>query len=128
MERIDIPNRLNRQFAVDAPNQVWCLDIIYVWAQGRWHYLAIVLDLFTRRLVGGAFATRPDADLVVQALDMSYEQLGRPQGLLFHLDQGGASMQGGSSGNACGATGYNRARAAAVSAGTTPRWRGCSAA
>ena len=89
VERIDIPNRLNRQFVVDAPNQVWCGDITYVWAEGRWHYLAAVLDLFTRRVVGWAFWTRPDADLVVQALDMAYEQRGRPQGLMFHSDQGG---------------------------------------
>ncbi|WP_338929460.1 IS3 family transposase [Ralstonia pseudosolanacearum] len=89
VERIDIPNHLNRQFEVDAPNQIWCGDITYVWAQGRWHYLVAVLDLFTRRVVGWAFSTRPDADLVVQALDMAYEQRGRPQGLLFHSDQGG---------------------------------------
>lgn len=49
----------------------------------------MVLDLFTRRVVGWAFSTRPDADLVVQALEMAYEQRGRPQGLLFHSDQGG---------------------------------------
>lgn len=89
VERIDIPNHLNRQFAVDAPNQIWCGDITYVWVQGCWHYLAAVLDLFTRRVVGWAFSTRPDADLVVQALEMAYEQRGRPQGLLFHSDQGG---------------------------------------
>lgn len=89
VERIDIPNRLNRQFVVDAPNQVWCGDITYVWAQGRWHYLAAVLDLFTRRVVGWAFSTRPDADQVVRALNMPYEQRGRPQGLMFHSDQGG---------------------------------------
>ena len=47
VERVDIPNRLNRQFAVNAPNQVWCGDITYVWAQGRWYYLAAVLDLFS---------------------------------------------------------------------------------
>ncbi|MGS0896643.1 IS3 family transposase [Burkholderia stagnalis] len=89
VERIDIPNHLNREFEVGTPNQVWCGDITYVWAQGRWHYLAVVLDLFTRRVVGWAFSTRPDADLVVQALEMAYEQRGRPQGLLFHSDQGG---------------------------------------
>ncbi len=89
VERIDIPNHLNRQFEADAPNQVWCGDITYVWAQGRWHYLAAVLDLFTRRVVGWALSTRPDADLVVQALEMAYEQRGRAQGLLFHSDQGG---------------------------------------
>lgn len=43
VERIDIPNHLNREFEVGAPNQVWCGDITYVWAQGRWHYLAAVL-------------------------------------------------------------------------------------
>ena len=89
VERIDILNYLNRQFVVDAPNQVWCGDITYVWAQGCWHYLAAVLDLYTRRVVGWAFSTRPDADLVVQALEMAYEQRGRPQGVMFHSDQGG---------------------------------------
>lgn len=89
VERIDIPNHLNRQFVVDAPNQVWCGDITYIWAQGCWHYLAAVLDLYSRRVVGWAFSTRPDADLVVQALEMAYEQRGRPQGLMFHSDQGG---------------------------------------
>lgn len=47
VERPDIPNRLNREFATGHPNQVWCGDITYVWAQGRWHYLAAVLDLHT---------------------------------------------------------------------------------
>ena len=45
VERPDIPNRLNREFTTEHPNQVWCGDITYVWAQGRWHYLAAVLDL-----------------------------------------------------------------------------------
>lgn len=80
---------MNRQFDVAAPNQVWCGDITYVWAQGRWHYLAVVLDLFTRRVVGWAVSSHPDADLVVQALTMAYEQRGCPQGVLFHSDQGG---------------------------------------
>ncbi|KSQ89027.1 transposase, partial [Pseudomonas aeruginosa] len=52
VERPDIPNRLNREFATEHPNQVWCGDITYVWAQGRWHYLAAVLDLHTRRVIG----------------------------------------------------------------------------
>ena len=42
VERVDIPNHLNREFTVAAPNQVWCGDITYVWAQGRWYYLAVV--------------------------------------------------------------------------------------
>ncbi len=67
VERPDIPNRLNRDFAVQRPNQVWCGDITYVWAQGRWHYLAAVLDLHTRRVVGWAFSAKPDAELVIKA-------------------------------------------------------------
>ncbi|MDX7825483.1 DDE-type integrase/transposase/recombinase, partial [Aeromonas caviae] len=67
-ERPDIPNHLAREFAAPQPNQVWCGDITYVWAGGRWHYLAAVLDLHTRRVVGWAMSGRPDADLAVKAL------------------------------------------------------------
>ncbi|MFG8037111.1 IS3-like element IS222 family transposase [Pseudomonas aeruginosa] len=88
VERPDIPNRLNREFATEHPNQVWCGDITYVWAQGRWHYLAAVLDLHIRRVIGWAFSAKPDAELVIKALDMAYEQRGRPQQVLFHSDQG----------------------------------------
>ncbi|EOE8062673.1 IS3 family transposase [Pseudomonas aeruginosa] len=84
VERPDIPNRLNREFATEHPNQMWCGDITYVWAQGRWHYLAAVLDLHTRRVIGWAFSAKPDAELV----DMAYEQRGKPQQVLFHSDQG----------------------------------------
>ncbi|HGM4300769.1 TPA: IS3 family transposase [Pseudomonas aeruginosa] len=88
VERPDIPNRLNREFTVQRANQVWCGDITYVWAQGRWYYLAAVLDLHTRRVIGWAFSAKPDANLVIKALDMAYEQRGKPQQLLFHSDQG----------------------------------------
>ncbi|HCD6285281.1 TPA: IS3 family transposase, partial [Pseudomonas aeruginosa] len=87
VERPDIANRLNREFATKHPNQVWCGDITYVWAQGRWHYLAAVLDLHTRQVIGWAFSAKPDAELVIKALDMAYEQRGRPQQVLFHSDQ-----------------------------------------
>ncbi|WP_139329132.1 IS3 family transposase [Aeromonas hydrophila] len=87
-ERQDIPNHLAREFAAPQPNQVWCGDITYVWAGGRWHYLAAVLDLHTRRVVGWAMSGRPDADLAVKALDMAYQQRGCPSGVLFHSDQG----------------------------------------
>ncbi|WP_368229181.1 IS3 family transposase [Aeromonas sp. R10-1] len=87
-ERPDIPNHLAREFAAPQPNQVWCGDITYVWAGGRWHYLAAVLDLHTRRVVGWAMSGRPDAELAVKALDMAYQQRGCPSGVLFHSDQG----------------------------------------
>ncbi|KSS27323.2 hypothetical protein APB62_29760 [Pseudomonas aeruginosa] len=60
----------------------------YIWAQGRWHYLAAVLDLQTRRVIGWALSVKPDAELVIKALDMAYEQRGKPQQVLFHSDQG----------------------------------------
>lgn len=88
VERPDIPNVLDRQFTVAAPNTAWCGDITYIWAQGRWHYLAVILDLYSRRVVGWAMSSRPDADLVIKALDRAYEMRGRPQGVLFHSDQG----------------------------------------
>ncbi|MCH7373829.1 IS3 family transposase [Aeromonas sp. MR19] len=87
-ERPDIPNLLVREFAVPQPNQVWCGDITYVWAGGRWQYLAVVLDLHTRRVVSWSMSDRPDADLAVKALEMAYQQRGCPSGVLFHSDQG----------------------------------------
>jgi putative transposase len=87
-QRVDIPNRLDRQFTVDAPDQVWCGDISYIWTGRRWHYLAAVLDLYRRRIVGWALSTRADSELAIRALDMAYEQRGRPQSLMFHSDQG----------------------------------------
>ena len=87
VERPDIPNVLNREFAVASPNQVWCGDITYIWAEGRGHYLAAVINLSARRVVGWAFSSNPDAELVVKALGMAYEQRGRPQNVLFHSDQ-----------------------------------------
>jgi putative transposase len=88
VERPDIPNLLNREFTVERANQVWCGDITYIWAQGRWHYLAVVLDLHVRRVVGWALSGKPDAELAARALDMAYEQRGRPQQVMFHSDQG----------------------------------------
>ena len=87
-ERADVPHRLNRQFTVTGPNQVWCGDISYIWTGRRWHYLAAVMDLYKRRLVGWALADRADSELAVKALDMAYEQRGRPRRLTFHSDQG----------------------------------------
>ena len=88
VERPDIPNRLERKFDVGAPNSAWCGDITYIWAGNCWHYLAVVIDLYSRRIVGWSMSAKPDAELVVNALDMAYEQRGRPQKIMFHTDQG----------------------------------------
>ncbi|WP_376765285.1 IS3 family transposase [Vibrio cholerae] len=87
-EHVDIPNRLDRQFDVVAPNQVWCGDVTYVWTGTRWAYLAVVLDLFARKPVGWALSHSPDSELTKQALSMAFEQRGRPKGVMFHSDQG----------------------------------------
>ena len=79
VERPDFPNVLDREFSVAFPDEVWCGDITYVWTGGRWHYLAAVIDLYARRVVGWAFSAKPEADLVIKALDIAYEQRGRPQ-------------------------------------------------
>lgn len=67
VERPDIPNTLNREFNVPEPNKVWCGEITYIWAQGKWHYLVVVMDLYARRIVGWALSGNPDADLVTKA-------------------------------------------------------------
>lgn len=82
------PNHLNREFEVQRPDQVWCGDITYIWAGTHWVYLAVVLDLYARRVVGWGFSRRPDSALTSQALTMAYESRGRPQGVMFHSDQG----------------------------------------
>jgi len=88
VERPDIPNYLDRKFQVEQPNQVWCGDITYIWSQGKWAYLAVVLDLCTRRVVGWSLSQRPNAELAIAALDMAYQLRGKPQNIMFHSDQG----------------------------------------
>lgn len=86
VERPDIPNRLNREFSVSRPDLAWYGDITYIWAGQKWSYLTVVPDLCARRSVGWALSDRPDAELVVKALDHAYEQRGKPIGVLFHSD------------------------------------------
>lgn len=87
-ESVIAPNHLDRNFTVDKPNQVWCGDVTYVWAGTCWLYLAVILDLYTRRVVGWACSKHPDSELTAKALMMAYESRGQPKGVLFHSDQG----------------------------------------
>ena len=66
------PNIHNREFDVDLPNRVWTGDITYVWTFEGWMYLAIVVDLFSRRIVGWAMDKRMKAQLTIDALAMGY--------------------------------------------------------
>ena len=83
-----IPNVLGRNFKPTAPNQVWCGDVTYVWIGKKWAYLAIVLDLYARKVIGWSFSNSPDSELTKKALRMAFESRGRPKKLLFHSDQG----------------------------------------
>ena len=82
------PNVLQREFVVDAPNTVWCGDVTYIWAGTKWMYLAVVMDLFKRRIVGWACSDRPDTNLTCAALRTAYESRGKPKDVMFHSDQG----------------------------------------
>jgi putative transposase len=87
-ERVDSPNLLNREFTMQQSNQVWCGDITYIWAGHSWVYLALVIDLFKRRIIGWSISKHPDALLVKKALNHALESRGYPDGLVFHSDQG----------------------------------------
>ena len=87
-EHVEIPNLLDRQFAVTEPNQVWCGDVTYIWTGSRWAYLAVVLDLFARKPIGFAMSYSPDSELTSKALKMAWLSRGKPKGVMFHSDQG----------------------------------------
>lgn len=85
---VKVPNILDREFAVDAPNEFWCGDITYVWTGNAWSYLALVIDLYGRNVIGWAFSDSPDTELTKKALTMAFENRGKPTGVTFHSDQG----------------------------------------
>ncbi len=82
------PNLLNRQCAVAAPNRVWGSDLTYLPTQEGWLYLAIVVDLFSRKVVGWAVAATMETSLVEAALKMAMGRRQPPPGLLHHSDRG----------------------------------------
>ncbi|MGP9533270.1 MULTISPECIES: IS3 family transposase [Halomonas] len=88
VEKPDIPNSLAREFTVSRPDSAWCGDITYIWTGQQWSYLAVVMDLYARRVVGWAMSRHPDASLVVKALDHAWASRGQPDGVMFHSDQG----------------------------------------
>jgi len=87
-ESVIAPNHLARKFEVTSPNQVWCGDVTYVWSAKQWLYLAVVLDLYTRRVLGWACSKNPDSTLTMTSLQRAYESRGCPKDVLFHSDQG----------------------------------------
>ncbi len=81
-------NLLDRQFLTSRPNEKWASDIIAIWTSEGWLYLAVVLDLFSPRVLGWAMAARQDELLVEKALHMALQQRHPQAGLLHHSDRG----------------------------------------
>jgi len=82
------PNFLQRQFNADSPNEKWVADITYVPTDEGWAYLAAVMDLFSRRIVGWSVSNHIDTTLVMEALDMALETRRPGSGLMHHSDRG----------------------------------------
>jgi transposase InsO family protein len=87
----DLPvaaNLLEREFTTESPNEAWVSDITYIWTRQGWAYLAIVLDLFSRRVVGWALRDHLRTELVTEALDHAVQRRSLRPGLIHHSDRG----------------------------------------
>jgi putative transposase len=83
-----VPNHLTRQFDVQTPNEAWVTDITYIHTHEGWLYLAVVLDLFSRQIVGWSMQSRLDKELVLSALLMAIWKRKPNQSVMVHSDQG----------------------------------------
>lgn len=82
------PNLLNRQFAATAPDRIWSSDITYIATDEGWLYLAVVIDLFSRQVVGWSMKPHMRKELVIDALRMAWFRRHPDAGLIFHSDRG----------------------------------------
>ncbi|WP_285627947.1 IS3 family transposase, partial [Kineosporia sp. NBRC 101677] len=107
---VSAPDRIGRDFTASAPNRRWCGDITYVRTGAGWAYVATVIDLYSRAIIGYAIADHMRTSLVTDALDMALERRRPPRGVIFHADRGtqggfnGSSQhldRGGADGQAC---------------------------
>lgn len=85
---VEIPNRLNQQFAVSAKNRVWTADYTFIPTRTGWLYVAVVLDLYSRRIVGWAMSPRQTLTVVTEAWWMAWHHRRPTPGLVHHSDQG----------------------------------------
>ncbi|MDF1757561.1 MAG: IS3 family transposase [Legionellaceae bacterium] len=81
-------NILGRNFKSSAPNQKWCGDISYVWTKEGWMYLSVVIDLYSRAVIGWSIQSTMTRQLVCDALMMALKRRGFPRNVLFHSDRG----------------------------------------
>jgi transposase InsO family protein len=82
------PNLLQQDFSASGPNQKWAGDITYVWTREGWVYLAVIIDLFSRRVIGWAISNRLKQDLAIRALNMAIALRRPPPGCIHHTDRG----------------------------------------
>ena len=82
------PNLLDREFHVDVPDRVWVADLTYIWTREGWLYLAVILDLFSRRVVGWSMSKRITSQLTLEALSVALWSRKPSPGLLHHSDRG----------------------------------------
>lgn len=81
-------NHLNRDFTPEKPNTSWVADITYIWTAEGWLYLATIMDLFSRKIIGWSLRDRLTKDLVIGALDMALKQRNLSFDLILHSDRG----------------------------------------
>lgn len=81
-------NHLQQEFNQKAPNLVWASDFTYIKVAGKWYYLCIVMDLFSRKVISWTISGKPNVDLVMDAFQKAYNKREQPQGLMFHSDRG----------------------------------------
>ncbi len=86
-DRISL-NRLDRNFSPTRINQAWCSDITYVRTKEGWLYLAVVIDLFSRKIIGWSMADNMRKELVINAFNMAWEHREKPVNFIFHSDRG----------------------------------------
>ena len=81
-------NHLHQEFNQKAPDLVWASDFTYIKVAGKWYYLCIVMDLFSRKVIAWNISSKPDVDLVMDAFKKAYDKRNKPIGLMFHSDRG----------------------------------------
>lgn len=81
-------NHLHQEFNQKAPNLVWASDFTYIKVNGKWYYLCIVMDLFSRKIIGWHLSSKHSVDLTIAAFQKSYKKRNVKYGLIFHSDQG----------------------------------------
>ena len=86
--RSDARNLVNRRFDVDQPNRIWGADITYFWTGSGWLYLAVVMDLYSRKIIGWTMRSRVTEELAVDALEMAMIARKPTETLIHHSDQG----------------------------------------